>query len=253
MDLRERVAIITGASEGIGAATARAFRREGARLVLNALAAPPDDLAEGDAVAHCIGDVTEEAARRRIVELAAGRFGRVDILINNAAVGLYAPPSSVPADLARRLFDINVIAPLALTQLVIPVMRRQRSGAIVNLGSVGGGVSLPWAVVYCASKFAMHAVSDSQRRELARDGIHVMKVCPGIVDTRFRENVLAGQAPSRVESIRRIVTSEQVADGIVRGLRARRRNVYVPPIGKLFMTMEFLSPRLMDWYVARKW
>ncbi len=221
--------------------------------MLSALVAPAGSLAEGDRVAHAVGDIGGEGVRRRIVELAVERFGRIDVLVNNAAVGLYAPPSTVPIDLTRRLFDVNVVAPLALAQLVIPVMRRQRSGAIVNLGSVGGVVSLPWSVVYCASKFAMHAVSDSQRRELARDGIHVMKVCPGIVDTRFRENVLAGVAPGDVAAIRRVVSPEAVAEGILRGLRSRSRNVYVPAIGKIFMTMEFLMPRLMDWYIARKW
>lgn len=253
MDFQRAAVVITGASEGIGAACSRALRREGANLVLSALVAPGNDLAESDGLVHCVGDITDENVRRRIVQLAEDRFSRIDILINNAAVGLYAPPSTAPADVTARLFEVNVFAPLALTQLVIPVMRRQRSGAIVNMGSVGGGVSLPWAVAYCASKFAIHAISDSQRRELARDGIHVMKVCPGIVDTRFRENVLAGKAPEEVESIRRVVSAEQVAAGILGGLRSRRRNVYVPAIGKLFMAMEFLSPRLMDWYIARKW
>jgi len=173
--------------------------------------------------------------------------------VNNAAVGLYAPPSTADIGLCRRLLDLNVLAALGMAQLVIPQMRSRRAGTIVNIGSVGGYVSLPWAVMYCASKFAVHAVSDSLRRELKRDGIQVLKVCPGIVATRFRENVLGGTAPADVEAIRRIVTPEAVAKGILRGIGRRASAVYVPRIGRLFTAMDFVAPWLMDWYVARKW
>ncbi len=252
MSLDGRVVLITGASLGIGAACVQAFRAEGARLALTAL----DDgllepLANKDTVV-CPGDLTDAAIQRRFVDAALQRFGRIDVLVNNAGVGLYAPPSTVPADLARRMFEVNVFAPLTLSQLVIPHMRKQRSGSIVNVGSVGGYVSLPWAVMYCASKFALHAISDSQRRELVNDGIKVSKVCPGIVDTRFRDHVLGGAAPPKVADIKRVVSADQVAATIVRAAKTGAHTLYVPSIGRAFTALDAISSRVMDWYLLAK-
>jgi short-subunit dehydrogenase len=247
------VVLITGASEGIGAACARIFQKEGAKVSLLALPSPEfQDSVEPHRLVLA-GDITDEAFRKTAVQQTMESFGRIDVLINNVGVGLYAPPSLVDMELAKRVFDVNVFSPLALTQLVISHMRAQRSGTIVNIGSVGGRVSLPWAAMYCASKFAVHAVDDSLRRELAGEGIRVMKVCPGIVDTRFREHVLAGKAPGPVENIRRVVSADQVAVALRRGLRTGARTVYVPAISRAFMLLESISPRLMDWFVRRQW
>jgi short-subunit dehydrogenase len=247
------VVLITGASEGIGAACARHFQKEGAQVSLLGLPSPSfQDRGEDDMLVSA-GDITDDAFRRAVVQNTMDRFGRIDILINNAAVGLYAPPSLVDVALAKRLFDVNVFSLLALTQLVIPHMRARRGGTIVNLGSVGGRVSLPWSVMYCASKFAVHAVNDSLRRELKGEGIRVMKVCPGIVDTRFRQNVLAGKAPAPVADIRRVVSPDQVARAIRKGLKTGAQTVYVPALARAFMALESISPRIMDWYVRRQW
>jgi short-subunit dehydrogenase len=247
------VVLITGASQGIGAACARLFQKEGAQTSLLALPDPGFGRGGDDCLVSA-GDITDGAFRASVVQNTIERFGRIDVLINNAAVGLYAPPSLVDVQLARRLFDINVFSALALTQLVIPHMRTQHGGTIVNIGSVGGRVSLPWSVMYCASKFATHAVNDSLRRELQGEGIRVMKVCPGIVNTRFRENVLAGKAPGPVADIRRVVSPDQVAQAIRKGLKSGAHTVYVPALAaRAFMALESISPRLMDWYVRRQW
>ncbi len=245
-----KVAFITGGSEGLGAACARRLRGAGWKIATLSLSGSTDDNAD---VLAMVGDVTSADARRRAIDETMARFGRIDVLINNAAVGLYQPPSAVDIELARRLFDVNVLAPLAMAELVIPIMLAQRGGTIVNIGSVGGLVSLPWAVTYCASKFALHAVDDSLYRELKPKGIHVMKVCPGIISTRFRENVLSGVAPPRVAAIERVVSPDLVAAGIVRAMERRRRTVYVPKIGRVFTAMGILTPWLMDWYIARQW
>lgn len=252
MHLDGAVVLITGASEGIGQACVEAFRNRGAKLSLAGLpSAVFQNTQHGDLVTP--GDLTDPAVPADLVARTLERFGRIDVLVNNAGVGLYAPPSSVPLELAKRMFALNVFAAAAMAQAVIPSMRTQRSGTIVNVGSVGGYVSLPWAVMYCASKFALHAYSDSLRRELRGSGVRVLKVCPGIVDTEFRKHVLSGAAPREVENIDRLVTPRQVAESLVRGVERNARNVYVPWIGKLFTTLELVSPRLMDWYLARKW
>lgn len=247
----DKVVLITGASEGIGAGCARLLAQRGARLVLTAL---PSESFERQESESCVipGDITSHEVRIEVVERAMARFGRIDVLINNVGVGQYGYPTEVDTEISKRMFDINVFSPLALTQLVVPHMRARGSGVIVNLGSVGGKVSLPWAVMYCATKWAVHCIDDSLHRELQGTGIRVMKVCPGIVDTRFREHVLAGAAPGRVEDIRRVVSADAVAGAIVRGLERGKRTVFVPKIGAVFTALDFFAPRVMDWYLRRK-
>lgn len=246
---KEKVVILTGASHGIGASCAQLFKQVGAHVSLTGLPEAGFERHESRTTLVTPGDITSPDTRREIVERTIGKFGRIDVLINNAGVGQYGYPSEVDVEISKRLFDVNVFSPLALAQLVIPVMRRQRSGTIANVGSVGGKVSLPWAVMYCASKWAIHCVDDSLRRELDGTGIRVMKVCPGIVETKFRDHVLAGQAPKRVEDIRRVVTPDQVAVGIMHGLERGKRTVYVPKIGFLFTSLEAFSPWIMDRYL----
>jgi short-subunit dehydrogenase len=253
MNWRDKVVLITGASEGIGASCARLIAQRGARLSLTALPSPGFENRDSESVVATAGDITNAETRRAVVENTMRRFGRIDILINNAGVGQYGYPSEVDTEISKRLFDVNVFSALALTQLVIPVMRRQRSGTIVNIGSVAGKVGLPWAVMYCSTKWALHCVNDALRRELRPSDIRVMKVCPGIVDTKFRDHVLAGKAPGPVEDIRRVVSPDQVAEGLIRGVERNGRTVYVPEIGLLFTAMEYFAPWLMDWYLSRSY
>jgi short-subunit dehydrogenase len=178
-------------------------------------------------------------------------YGRIDVLINNAGVGLYALPTETPSALFSRLLHINVVAPLSLAQLVIPVMRDQGSGAIVTMGSVAAHVALPWAAAYSASKAALNSIHNSLRIELRRTPVHLVKVCAGIVDTDFRNHVLDGEPPERVRRIRCLVSPDRVAAAVFRALQRRRRVVYLPAIAALFNSVGLLAPRLMDLYLAR--
>jgi short-subunit dehydrogenase len=242
VEFRNKVFLITGASMGIGASCARLFMNRGARVSLTAL--PGTDFTDRDSDDEIVaaGDITDGSFRQRIVERTLKHFGRIDVLVNNAAVGQYGYPTEVDLEISKRLFDINVFAPLALAQLVIPHMRSRGSGVIVNIGSVGGAVALPWAVMYCATKWSLHCIDDSLRRELTGTGVRVLKVCPGIVSTDFRDHVLAGKAPGRVESLKRVVTPDQVAAEIAKGLVKNKRTVYVPRLGQIFTSMEFFAP-----------
>lgn len=252
MQWRDKVVLITGASQGIGASCAHLFGEHGAKLSLTAL--PGQGMLDADEPPRLVitGDITDASTREKLVGRTLEHYGRIDVLINNAGAGQYGYPSEVNTEISKRIFDVNVFSALALTQLVIPHMRRQGSGAIVNIGSVGGKVALPWAVMYCATKWALHCVDDSLRRELHGSGIRVMKVCPGIVDTEFREHVLAGKAPGPVQGIRRIVSPAQVAARVLEGLERNRRTVFVPKIGSVFAALDFFAPRVMDWYLRRK-
>jgi short-subunit dehydrogenase len=252
MDIKGKVAVITGASEGIGAACAKAFQNKGALLSLNALASEAELSAVGGPKAVVTsGDCADEAVQKAIIAKTVERFGRVDILVNNAGIGLYAPSLKTPMPLAKRMFDTNVFAPVGMAQAALPELQKQGSGYIVNICSVGAYASLPWSPFYCASKYAIDALSEGMRRELMGTGIGVLTVYPGIVATRFREHVLYGAAPDRVSGIQRVITPDDLAASIVKGVEANAKSVVNPFLGHFFRMMNRMTPWLMDWYLHR--
>ena len=189
--LAQQVIVITGASSGIGAATARWLVKAGARVVLSArraerLAALAAELdATGERVLAVAGDVTSDLDRRRLIEATLKKFGRIDGLVNNAGYATRGPLEIVPVEAIRKNFETNVFALIALTQLVVPVMRAQGSGCIVNIGSVAGRIARPLSSIYDATKHALEAITDGLRGELKPFGIRVALIQPGFILTEF--------------------------------------------------------------------
>jgi len=247
MKIDGKVVLITGASQGIGAACAREFRSRGARLSLTARSEDKlKEVADADA-AVTAGDITDASVRSRVVERTIQRFGRIDILINNAGVGLYSPAWKAPLDEAHAMFELNFFAPLAMIQLVTPHMREQRSGMIVNIGSIAGKVTLPWFTLYSATKFALGALTEGLRMELAGDGIRTMVVCPGYVKTDFQAHALVGQAPDRLLKGRKFaITPEQCARAVARGVERDARTVVTPRSGWALIALQRLFPTLVE-------
>lgn len=248
MRIDQKVVLITGASEGIGAACAEAFRRRGARLALIARSKDKlEKVAASDALAFA-GDVTNEDNRRRFVEEALARYGQIDILINNAGVGLYSPSWQAPMTEVRKMYELNLFAALGMIQLVTPYMRSRASGFIVNVGSIAGKVTLPWLTLYSASKYALGSLTDGLRMELRRDGIQAMTVCPGYVSTGFQNHILTGRVPSTVQQSNLFrITAEQCAEAIARGVEKDSRTVVTPRLaGWIFVALERLFPSFVD-------
>jgi short-subunit dehydrogenase len=245
--LKDRVVLITGASDGIGAACARALQARGARLALSGRSleklttvARPDDLT-------IAADLTHSDSPQLLIDRTITRFGRLDILINNAGHGIYWPVSASPDDATRALFDLNFFAPFALCQAAIPIFRKQRTGMIVNIGSIAGSVVLPWMPLYSASKSALAALTESLRMELARDNIHVMLVCPGYILTSFHEHSFGLTPPARVSDGKRFaITPDQCATDIVRGIERRARDVITPRWAWFLIAMHRLAPRAVE-------
>ncbi|MBX3204295.1 MAG: SDR family NAD(P)-dependent oxidoreductase [Labilithrix sp.] len=185
--------VITGASMGIGRALARAWAARGATLVLSARgSAALEDVAReveraGGRAFVEVGDVTDEAHRVRLIARAATEGGGVDVLVNNAGRGFYAPTMQIDVDAMRALFELNVFGPLRLTQLAAPHLERAR-GTVVMMSSIAGVVAAPRYGAYAASKFALEAISMAMRSELADKGVRVVVIRPGPVDTPFRAN-----------------------------------------------------------------
>ena len=252
MRIDGKVVLITGASEGIGAACAQSFRRRGAKLSLTARSEDKLRRVGGEDAVIVAGDLTDVRTRQRVVDQTLERFGRIDVLINNAGVGLYSPAWSASIEQARALFELNFFTVLEMVHLVAPPMKAQRSGVIVNVSSIAGKVTLPWFTLYSASKYALGSLSDGLRMELRRDGIHVMTVCPGYVQTGFQSHVLAGSPPDSVRRSRTfVITAEQCAEAIARGVERNARTVVTPRAGWLFILMERILPGLVDRQLER--
>jgi 3-oxoacyl-[acyl-carrier protein] reductase len=189
--LRDKVVVITGASAGIGQATARVLAAEGARLVLTArrqerleaLAAELRTL--GTEAAIVVGDAREEATARRTVETAVSAFGRLDILVNNAGVGNYKELVETSAGEYDEMMDANMRSTFLFTRHAVPVMLAQGAGTVLIMASIAGRYGFAGEAVYCATKFAQVGFAQALDQELRTRGIKVGVICPGGVKTEF--------------------------------------------------------------------
>ena len=180
-----RVALVTGASSGIGEAAALELARRG--FAVYGAARRVDRMAGlADRGLHVIEmDVTDDASMTSGVERILRQQGRIDVLVNNAGYGSYGALEDVPMEEARRQFEVNVFGLARLTQLVLPHLRAQHSGRIVNVSSIGGKMYEPLGAWYHATKFAVEGLSDSLRVELAPHGVHVIVIEPGAIRTEW--------------------------------------------------------------------
>jgi NAD(P)-dependent dehydrogenase (short-subunit alcohol dehydrogenase family) len=186
-----QVVIVTGASAGIGEAASRRLAAEGASVVISARRADRLEAvkreveSEGGRALAVAGDVTSPQDRERLIHETMRAFGRIDGLVNNAGYGQRGPIELVPIEAIRENFETNLFSLIALTQLVIPIMREQLSGRIVNISSVAGRIARPLSSVYDSTKHALEAISDGLRGELAQFGIKVVIIEPGFIITEF--------------------------------------------------------------------
>ncbi|MEO6701439.1 MAG: oxidoreductase [Jatrophihabitantaceae bacterium] len=195
-----KVVLITGCSSGIGKAAAGQLNQAGA--IVYASARRPDTLTElAAAGCHPVRlDVEDPASMRAALDQIISEQGRLDVLINNAGYGLYGPIEQVAIEQVRRQFETNVFGLIELSQLVLPGMRAQRSGRIVNVSSMGGRTTLPGGGIYHASKYAVEAISDALRLEVAPFGVAVVLIEPGVVRTPWSAQAMAHQASAPVEA-----------------------------------------------------
>jgi len=199
MDIREKVVLITGASAGIGLATAHCFATASAKLALVARSADAlTHLAEelqlqgGDAIA-LPADVSDPKQVRRVIEETVRHFGRLDVVINNAGQAAAGTIADLNPDDFRKILDLNVFGPLAAMQAVIPIMREQGGGLIINVSSMVSKMHIPGLAAYAATKAALNMLSDTARVELTSEHIRVITVYPRLTATDFGKNSLGNQ------------------------------------------------------------
>jgi short-subunit dehydrogenase len=257
MLLSGKVVVITGASMGIGEAIARTFAERGASVVMLSRDADRVEAARGR-IGHperTLGlacDVRNREEIDRVVGLTVHHFQRIDVWINNAGHGILDSVANVDMAACRETFETNFFGTVEAMQAVIPVMKQQGSGTIINVSSVAGHIPIPFHAVYGATKFAMNAIGKAARIELNTFGINVMTVCPGYVRTAFSANTVKGKEQKQVRpaSVRGI-SAERVAKAVLRGYTKQKREVVVPWTMHSMIKLYQLFPGLVEWSMVR--
>ena len=232
MQLNNACVIVTGASSGIGRAIAVEFGRRGARLALASRnRAALEEVAaaikaDGGSAIVIPTDVTVGGAVKEMADAAIRELGGIDILVNNAGIGLTAPIADASREDVDKLFGLNIIAAAAAIRAVIPIMRAQRSGMVINISSMAGRVVIPRIGYYSASKFALTAIGDALRMEESHHGIKVMNVFPGTTQSSFGENRL-GTRGRQAHQVLPPVSAEKVARRVAQAVQRDQRSVYV--------------------------
>jgi short-subunit dehydrogenase len=254
-----RVALVTGASSGIGAAVARELARQGADLVLAArrqlpLLALADELrVQGRRALAVACDVTEDGALEAAVRQTLDVFGRLDVVVANAGFGVVGPFERLTLDDYRRQFETNVFGVLRTVAAALPALRTSR-GTLAIIGSVSGHLATPGASAYAMSKAAVHALAASLRGELRRDDVGVVLVSPGFVESEIRRVDNRGvHHPDAPDPVPRwlVVPADRAARAIVRAITRRRREVVVTGHGKLVVWLARHLPSVLAFAIER--
>ena len=257
-DLRDKVIIVTGASSGIGLASARQFGREGAKVVmasrsLDRLRALAPSVGDPDHVLCVKCDVTQDAECRALIEATVSRFGRIDILVNNAGVSMRAMFADLDLRVLRTLMDVNFWGTVQCTKHALPYLLAAQ-GSVVGLVSIAGYAALPARTGYSASKFAIRGFLDTLRIEHLKDGLHVLVFAPGYTASNIRVSALTADGSPQGETPLdegRLESAERCALQLSRALRRRRSEVLLSPLGRVTVLGRRLFPRLADRLIYR--
>ena len=259
--LDNKVVWITGASAGIGEATAHQIAKEGGKLVLSARRVEELDrverelgLSEADVLVLPM-DVTDVGSFEGLAKQVIGKFGRIDVLFNNAGISQRGDVLGTSMDVYQKLFDVNFFGVVALTKVVLPYMIAQKSGQIAVTSSLSGKLGTPKRSGYCATKHALHGFFDSLRAEVVEHNIHVLLVCPGYINTDISMNALAADGSKYGKKDVNQVTglSPQVcAKKIVAGLKYRKSEIYMGGKEVLGVYLKRFFPKLLEKIILKQ-
>ena len=249
--------LITGASQGIGRALALEAARRGARVL--AAARSEELLAElareakdaGHPLQTVRADVTVPAERQKMADEAVRCHGGLDVLINNAGIGATGHFADAAAERMRAIMEVNFFGLTETTRVCLPLLKQGKTPAILNISSIAGRRGIPARSDYSASKFAVQGFSEALRAELAKDGIDVLLVNPGLTQTNFSKNMLEQKAKVQMDHLRGM-TSEQVACKTLDALAAGRNEVTLSLKGRLLVLFSRFWPWLVDTVTKRK-
>jgi short-subunit dehydrogenase len=249
--------LITGASQGIGRALALAAARAGARVLA---VARSDDLlrelaeearAGGGTLEPVPADVTSADDRHEIVESALRHFGGLDVLVNNAGIGATGHFAECGPERLRTIMEVNFFAVTETTRVFLPLLRQGVRPAVVNISSIAGKRAIPARSEYSASKFAVQGFSEALRAEMARFGIDVLVICPGLTQTNFSKNMLEQKARMQMDHLRGM-TAEDVATATLRAIARGKDETCLTFQGRLIVLVSRFFPRLADRIAAKR-
>lgn len=259
--MKGKVAVITGASSGIGLATAREFASRGASVVLaarntaklqsivNELGSKYGHAPDNKANFLCVTtDVTKEKECENLIAKAIEHFGRIDILVNNAGISMRAMFRDLDLSVIRNLMDVNFWGTVYCTKFALPYLLESK-GSVVGVISIAGFKGLPARTGYSASKFAVYGFLDTLRVEHLHDGLHVMVFAPGFTASNIRNVALTADGSQQGETPRdeeKMMSAEAVASIMAKSIEKRKAQVILTPIGKLTVCLNKFFPRLVD-------
>ena len=259
--MKGKVAIITGASSGIGLAAAKEFAAQGSFLALAArnrekldsivaeLNAKYGKTEDGrEKFIAVAADVTKEADCRNLIERCTAHFGKIDILVNNAGISMRALFKDLDLSVIKSLMDVNFWGTVFCTKYALPWLLKSK-GSVVGIISIAGFKGLPARTGYSASKFAIYGFLDTLRVEHLHDGLHVMIFAPGFTASNIRNVALVADGTQQGETPRdeeKMMSAEAVAKRLAKGIKRRKSQIILTPIGKLTVFLNKFFPRLVD-------
>lgn len=258
--MKDKVVIVTGASSGIGKATAIECAKQGARVVLAArskedLILVKNEIELSDGL--CImseSDVSSEDSCKKLIEFAIEQYGRIDILINNAGISMRALFEHIDLQSFKKVMDVNFWGTVYCTKFALPHLLETK-GSVVGVSSIAGYLGLPARTAYSASKFAMQGFLNALRNENLKTGLHVLVACPGYTESNIRKRALNSKGESQEESPlneSKIMPANMVARLIVSAINKRKRSLVLTTEGKMAVFLSKFFPSLIDNMVFRK-
>ena len=254
--LKDKRVIITGASSGIGRELAVQMAAEACQLVINARrierleTLSTEITATGASCVIVDGDVTDRSVRARVLAAAQENFGGLDILINNAGIGAMGRFDEASEDRLRQIFEVNFFAVAEFMREALPALKAGHEPVIVNLSSVLGHRGVPLKSEYCATKFAIHGLSDAVRAELTRDGIDLLLVSPSTTDSEFFDAAI-DDPTKRDWKKGGAMSPEIVAARTIRGIKKRRHEIILTFGGRILVWLDRMIPGIANRIIAK--
>ncbi len=249
--------LITGASQGIGKALAEAATARGAKVLacarqINLLLGLAQQIrAKGGIIEVIHADITSPRDRQEMVETADKAFGGLDILVNNAGIGATGHFADCGPERLRQLMEVNFFGVTEMTRAFLPMLKKGNKPAIVNISSIAGKRGIPARSEYSASKFAVQGFSEALRAELAKDGVDVIVVCPGLTQTNFSQNMIEQKALVQLDHLRGM-SAEDVAAHTLKAIEKGCHETCLTFKGKMLVLVSRFIPWLADLVVKRK-
>ena len=258
--MKDKVVIITGATSGIGKALAYEFAAKGSKVVMGArrydllIEIAEDIKLKGGDVAYSTTDVSKEADCKNLIVTAVERFGKIDVLINNAGISMRALFDEVDLSVIRKLMDVNFWGTVYCTKYALPYLLKEK-GSVVGVSSIAGIKGLPGRTGYSASKFAMKGLLECIRIENLKKGLHVLMAYPGFTSSNIRNTSLTADGSQQGESPRdeaKMMSAEEVAEHIYKAVKRRKNSLVLTTQGKLTVWVNKFFPNWLDKMVYRE-